>query len=112
MLKEEEKSALTHHARQRLKQRVGLNKKSANRVADRALGLGLRHAELKGSLIKYANELYLKNKNINNLRIYGEHVYLFHDYVLITVFHLPRNLKKIAHKINNNRVPREVLCQL
>ena len=44
---------ITKHAEQRLKERVGLNKKALQRAADTAFEKGIRHNETIGDLNKW-----------------------------------------------------------
>ena len=83
---------ITRHAEERLKQRFGLKKKSIKRIVNRVLEQGLSHKEAKGKVKAYMTELYLKQERANNIRIYGEDVYVFRFNTLITVLHLPRDI--------------------
>ena len=93
------KSIVTNHAKQRGKDRLGINKKAVDRIADKALEYGLRHLETQGNLKTYIDKLYLSHKNANNIRIHNRQVFLFRDNVLITILNLPKNLVKIADKL-------------
>ena len=95
----ENRSYVTDHAQKRIKERLGINKKSIQKVSDKALSLGLKHSETTGRLKKYADSLYLKKKRGFNIRIYSEKVYLFANETLVTVLPLPTDLKKIANKL-------------
>lgn len=46
------KVEITHHAEQRMRERLGLNKKSIERIAQKALDEGIKHSETKGNLNK------------------------------------------------------------
>lgn len=93
----------TAHGRQRLKQRLGINKKSKDKVVERALANGIPHKELRGALKEYIGDLYKKQYTANNIKIYGENVFIFKDDLLITVFHLPNRYKKFLAKIKRGR---------
>ena len=82
---------LTNHASERIKERVGIPKRSQLAVIDRAFAEGIKHSETKGSLHRYLDRLYLQERTANNLRVYNYNVYLFRDDVLITV--IPLNQK-------------------
>lgn len=88
---------VTEHAIQRSKERCGLNKKAAERMAEVAWEKGLTHAECTGKLKKYVTALYFVNKVANRIRIYGEKVYVFGDTKLITILPLPNEYKKLAN---------------
>lgn len=94
---------ITKHAKKRMKQRCGVNKKSMDRIAEIAYENGLKHGELTGNLKKYVDGLYLKHKAGNQIRLYGDKVYIFHDKRLITVFQIPNNLMKEVTKLRKER---------
>ena len=90
---------ITKHAVQRTKQRVGLPKSAAARNADRALRDGIQHNETSGGLHRYIEALYWRHCTANNIRIYCNNVYIFHDDILITLFPLPGKYRKTAAKL-------------
>jgi len=96
-------SHVTSHAGKRIRERVGVNKRSIQTVANRALAKGLGHEELTGKLKRYIDKLYFRSQTANNIKVYSEKVYIFRDSVLITVVSLPTGLKRIANKIYQNR---------
>ena len=87
---------VTHHARQRIHERMGVRKKVSDRVAKLALERGLRASETKGMLKKYTGAVFLSHMNGNNMRIYAEKVFVFQEDALVTVLPLPNDLKKLA----------------
>lgn len=95
---------ITKHGVKRTKERVGLSKKIADKNAQKALDLGVKHSETKGSLKKFMDALYLKYKNSNNTRIYNRKVYLFHGRVLITIINLPNKFSAAADKIQKRKL--------
>jgi hypothetical protein len=94
---------VTKHAKQRLKQRCGLNEKSSDRMAAVAYEKGLRHSDLTGNLKKWVDSLYFKNEIENQIRLYGDKAYIFHDTKLITVLRIPHNLVKEVMRISRGR---------
>lgn len=44
-------------------------------------------------LSKWIDGVYLKNKNANNIRLYGDMLYIFCDNILVTVFQIPTNMR-------------------
>ena len=96
-------SHVTIHAGRRIRERVGVNKKSVQTVSDRALSRGLSHEDLTGKLKRYIDKLYFKSKTANNIKVFAEKVYLFRDTVLITVVPLPTGLKRIANRIAQSK---------
>ena len=93
---------VTNHAKQRTKDRLGVSKKIADKITNKALENGITHAQAKGNLKAYLDKVYLTHKNANNLRVYNRKVYLFRGAVLITVINLPNKLINIADKIQKN----------
>lgn len=89
-------STLSVHASIRGEERLNLSPQSMARLADKALDIGFPRNQFSGSFGRYLDALYFKYRRANNIRIYGEHVYLFHDTTLITLFPVPREYKKVA----------------
>ena len=90
---------LTNHAKERINERCGLNKKSAKRLAIKALESGISHKDTVGSLNRYLTKLFFVNTNANNIKLYGEYIFVFADELLITVMCLPNEYKKEVNKI-------------
>ncbi len=90
---------VTKHATQRTKERLGLPKRLTLKNAEKALKDGIRHRETSGSLHRYITALYWKHRNANNIRIYCNNVYLFHEDTFITVFPLPQKYRKTAERL-------------
>lgn len=89
---------VTKHATRRIRQRLGINKKSVDKNAERALQFGITHSEAKGKLCKHMDGIYLQNRRPTNMRVYNHSVYLFRDKTLITVIPLPHRLWALADK--------------
>jgi len=89
---------VTKHAQKRLKQRCGVNKKSAERMAKKAYELGMTHSETTGKLKKWVDSLYFYNQTANQIRLYGDKAYIFHNQNLITVIQIPHNLVKFVKR--------------
>lgn len=87
---------VTQHAKERIEERCGLSKDAQLKLSAKALETGVTHAQAKGRLKKYFVALYLYKRNANNIRVFGEYVFLFAGETLITVLNLPNNLKKLA----------------
>ena len=88
------KIKVSKHAEQRMRERCGLNKKSIERIAQKAYDKGISHKNTKGNLNKWITSVYLKNTKANNIRLYGEMIYIFCGNILVTVFQIPHNLSK------------------
>lgn len=83
--------AVTTHAKKRLKERCGINKNSAECMAERAFTKGISFENASDTIKKYISSVFLKNdKTCNNIRIYGNIVYIFDNRTLITVYPLPQ----------------------
>ena len=94
---------MSNHATDRMNERCGLNKKSAERLSKLALENGISHSDTSGSLNRYLTKLFFYNKTANNIRIYGEYVYIFCDDILITVMPLDNKYKKTVRNINTKK---------
>ena len=81
---------VTIHAKKRLKQRVGLPKSACQRHAQKAFDNGRCHQDVRGSLKRYLDHLFLSHKTANEIRIYGQFIYLFANTNLMTVLHVPK----------------------
>ena len=90
---------VTKHARQRIKERCGVNKKNADRIASIAYENGLKHSELTGNLKKWVDGLYFRSQTANQIRLYGDKAYIFCNTKLVTVIQIPHNLVKEADKL-------------
>lgn len=85
---------ISNHARQRMKERCGFNKKTQERMAEKAFRDGIPHNRTNGRLNKWITSLYFKNERANNIRIYGDKAYIFCGETLVTVIQIPANIKK------------------
>ena len=90
---------VSRHGNRRARQRVGLPKRAVDRMARKALERGIGYREATGRLKEYIGWLYEKyDGNGNNIRVYGDKVYVFHDTILITVLNVPGEHRKAAVK--------------
>lgn len=96
---------VTKHANDRLKERNGLNKKSRDRIAEKALTEGITHGQTKGNLQKWVTSIYFRNTAANNIRLYGDKAYIFTDDTLITVLQIPANLVREMPKMIKKKKP-------
>jgi hypothetical protein len=90
---------VSNHAKERMKERCGFNKKCCDRMAIKAFEEGISHKQTKGRLNKWVTSLYFKNKSANNIRLYGDKAYIFCDKVLVTVIQIPIGLMKDFKKM-------------
>ena len=88
---------VSKHGSKRARKRVGIPKKAVDRMARTALERGIGYRESTGKLRNYIGWLYEKyDGNGNNIRVYGDKVYVFHDAILITVLNVPGEHRKAA----------------
>ncbi len=90
---------VTDHAIERAGTRLGLNAKALRRTAPKAFEKGIQHKDTTGSLHRFLSALFLSHETASNLRIYGEHIWLFRRNILITVLHLPNEHKRAVQKL-------------
>lgn len=81
-----------------MKQRLGTNAQASQRTAQIAFEHGLQHSDAKGRLRRWMDGLYLQHRSANNLRLYGDHAYVFAGEVLITVLHVPHKMRKASRR--------------
>lgn len=86
---------VTSHAEDRMSERLNINKKAIKRQAELALERGKKHSDFSGSFCRYLDRVYLTERNANNMRIYNNSVFLFHNDILITVFQVPSKYRKL-----------------
>lgn len=88
---------ITFHGEQRLRKRAGLPKQAVRHNAELALEYGLDHRQARGALQRYLAMLYNRyNGTGNNIRVYNDFVYVFHNEILITVLNVPPEHRKAA----------------
>lgn len=90
---------VSEHAKERLKERCGFNKKASERMSQKAFEEGIPHSKTKGRLNKWVTSLYFRNQNANNIRLYGDKAYIFCGTVLVTVIQIPSSLMKDLKKM-------------
>ena len=89
----------TKHSEKRVRGRMGINKKSINKLMGDAMKRGVAHGMAKGRLHKYFTYLYFKNKTASNIRMYANYVWIFGGTTLFTVFPVPKEHAKSVIKI-------------
>lgn len=92
--------SVTAHAKRRLKERCGVSKNSAMDMAERAFDKGISFENASADLKKYISSVYIRHEKIgDNIRIYGNMVYIFDNRTLITVYPIPENLLNEMERI-------------
>lgn len=84
---------ITKHAYRRAKQRLGLGRKAFTNLAYKARKEGV--TDFKGRLVHRRNEILSKYPNCTVV-MYGEVLYIFKGDFLITLYHLPYELRIFA----------------
>ena len=80
---------VTHHAKKRLHEREGTKKSAVNRKASLVLERGYKVEEIKGRLRRWVES---NRTGEENMRIYGDKLYIFVGETLITVYKIPNEL--------------------
>lgn len=78
-------------------------------MAKKVYNLGMTHSETTGNLKKWVDSLYFYNQTANQMRLYGDKAYIFHNQTLITIVPIPHNLvqfvkrKDVRSRLENNQ---------
>ena len=89
---------VTNHGEHRTRKRTGVPRKAVERMAQKALIEGIGRCEFSGSLRRYLDGMYHHhNEEANNIKVWGEKVWVFNGDVLITVMDLPQRYKNSAN---------------
>lgn len=95
---------ISQHSQKRMKERIGVPKKSHQRQLELAIGRGLRHNECKGNLFKWVNQHVPKSPEGSQFIIYNNNLFVIaKDGVLVTVLPLPASLQKLASKLQKKK---------
>lgn len=94
---------ITRHGRKRAKERAGIGKGNLQKMASKILREGVTHKECSGDLKRWVTSKYFRNKQANNIRLYGNQCYIFKNETLITVLPIPENLVSEVAKIRRER---------
>lgn len=86
---------ITDHAYLRAKERLSFSPSTLDRLAPKAFSGGITHKDTKGKVNRYITKLWNYNKSINNIRVYGEVVFLFSDNILVTLYQIPNEFKRM-----------------
>jgi len=79
----------TKHSIMRLKERVGIGKKQANKFVNKIAHKGIHCRELDGWIRRFADKIRLKYDKETYLYLYGNAFYILKKRVLITVLIVP-----------------------
>ena len=92
--KDPEACTATNHAFSRAKERLGLNKSGLNNLMHKAEREGRDRSMVRGGLRNYMNDLWAKNQTADNIKVYGENIFVFDGRVLITLYPVPKKFRK------------------
>lgn len=84
--------AVTAHARQRFRERVGLPKNACQVQAQIVYDYGFTHTDAKGEAKEYLDRRFLKYKKVTQFRVYGGFIYIFCNTKLITTIRSPKGV--------------------
>lgn len=95
---------VSNHANSRIRERIGINKKSCQRIAEKAYNEGISNIDVTGELKNYMKSIANKHHSNALIRLYGDKVFVFAKdtllekettiLILVTVLSLPNNLVK------------------
>lgn len=85
---------VSKHACKKAKERMGWKKSTICRMAEKAFQEGVSHKDTKGTVNRYITKIWNNNMNANNIKVYGENLYIFAGETLLTLYKLPKNISK------------------
>jgi hypothetical protein len=83
------KIIVTSHAAKRISKRIGVPKKAVQKLAETAISDGKSHSDFSGSMKRYLDSEFFKERSASNMRVWSGYLFIFSGEVLITVFLLP-----------------------
>jgi hypothetical protein len=89
---------LSRHARQRSKERLGINQSSLERLLPRILGEGRRAKDFVGSFRKYLDRLHMGYPGKKDIVVYAHQIYVIKETTVVTVMHVPQKFIKVIDK--------------
>lgn len=94
---------VTKHGAQRVRERMGLPKKAVQKQADRAAETGMSITETSGQLRGYLDSLHMLHRQGSDYRVTPDGVFVITNNCLVTMFPVPRRLRKtvLAHWENH-----------
>jgi hypothetical protein len=88
---------VTDYARHRCRKRLGIPASASERMAAKAKAEGIPRTELSGGIRRYLDSRWVRHGRKNDIRVYGQDVFIFDDNRLVTAWPLPsryRSYKK------------------
>ncbi len=103
---------ITRHARQRLAQRAGVERRNCGREAANAQRFGLRHNVLACGLLGYIVDVLGKHeRDVTAARIFRLKLYIFDHDVLITVLNLPYKFHREVKELSRQAVNKTAMAK-
>lgn len=90
---------VSRHADERTRKRMGIPRSAVKRMAAKAMSEGITRYETHGPLRRYLDALYHYNGTADNMRVWGDRVWIFSGNSLVTVLNLPKKYKNRANGI-------------
>lgn len=92
---------VSRHAKNRIKERVGVPKASSDRLAQIVLERGVERRQTRGRLNKWLTAKYYSSPKFEETQIYayGDKAYIFAGDTLVTVIQIPQNIVKDIKKM-------------
>ena len=94
-----EQLGVTRHADRRIRERVGVPRSAARKLAVKAKTQGVERRDTSGSLRRYLDYVFYYNDNSDAIYVWAEKVYIFADEALVTVLNLPTRYKNAANAL-------------
>lgn len=91
---------ITRHAYKRAKERFQWKKSVLKKMSTLAMREGMSHGDTRGQLNLFITKLYKERRTANNIKIYGQDLFLFSGNTLITVYRVPNEY--LGHIKNHN----------
>lgn len=88
------KLVISSHAYKRARQRISWSRNALNRMTVLAFTQGIRRKHLKGKLKYFTNDMMLGYERQSVIRIYGQIIFIFRNQTLVTLYHIPVELRK------------------
>ena len=92
------KMEATDHAYKRAKKRLGWKKSALDKTMELAFHLGICLSDTKGELHSYIDGVMRRHPCMKQPRIYGENMFCFTDYRLITLYRLDNQEVKLVER--------------
>lgn len=88
---------VSKHGQSRAQERIGIPKRSVQKMAEQALAIGGKHSDFAGQFKRYLDGIFLQERKANNMRVFSEHLFLFQGETLITVWRVPHRYVAAAN---------------